>query len=139
MCSCVTLDYCVVVLFLILRRPPKSTRTDTLVPYTTLFRSIHPIMPDTTQKLPAEAARFLSRYPDTGSLDAIFPDLSGVIRGKRYPIAELGKVMEAGFALPGSVFMLDTQGESHAPDRSEEPTYELLSLLRNPVAAFYLK
>ena len=73
-------------------------------------------MPDTTQKLPAEAAQFLSRYPDTGSLDAIFPDLSGVIRGKRYPIAELGKVMESGFALPGSVFMLDTQGESHDPD-----------------------
>jgi glutamine synthetase len=73
-------------------------------------------MPDTTVKLPAEAARFLSRYPDTGSLDAIFPDLSGVIRGKRYPIAELGTVMESGFALPGSVFMLDTQGESHDPD-----------------------
>src|SRR3546814_20002696 len=27
------------VLFLIIRRPPRSTRTDTLVPYTTLFRS----------------------------------------------------------------------------------------------------
>src|SRR3546814_7337799 len=26
-------------LFLLLRRPPRSTRTDTLVPYTTLFRS----------------------------------------------------------------------------------------------------
>src|SRR3546814_11578574 len=26
-------------LFLILRRPPRSTRTDTLFPYTTLFRS----------------------------------------------------------------------------------------------------
>src|SRR3546814_14714556 len=25
--------------FLLLRRPPRSTRTDTLVPYTTLFRS----------------------------------------------------------------------------------------------------
>src|SRR3546814_10922383 len=25
--------------FLMLRRPPRSTRTDTLVPYTTLFRS----------------------------------------------------------------------------------------------------
>src|SRR3546814_1475094 len=24
------------------RRPPRSTRTDTLVPYTTLFRSAHP-------------------------------------------------------------------------------------------------
>src|SRR3546814_20250605 len=30
----------VVVLFLMIRRPPKSTRTDTLFPYTTLFRSI---------------------------------------------------------------------------------------------------
>src|SRR3546814_11086710 len=27
------------VLFLIIRRPPRSTRTDTLFPYTTLFRS----------------------------------------------------------------------------------------------------
>src|SRR3546814_6339440 len=29
-----------VVLFLMRRRPPRSTRTDTLFPYTTLFRSI---------------------------------------------------------------------------------------------------
>src|SRR3546814_16912799 len=29
----------VVVFFLMIRRPPRSTRTDTLVPYTTLFRS----------------------------------------------------------------------------------------------------
>src|SRR3546814_5146122 len=28
--------------FLMRRRPPRSTRTDTLVPYTTLFRSPHP-------------------------------------------------------------------------------------------------
>src|SRR3546814_14823222 len=26
--------------FLMIRRPPRSTRTDTLVPYTTLFRSV---------------------------------------------------------------------------------------------------
>src|SRR3546814_12907518 len=30
----------VVVFFLRIRRPPRSTRTDTLFPYTTLFRSI---------------------------------------------------------------------------------------------------
>src|SRR3546814_17694378 len=29
-----------VFLFLMIRRPPRSTRTDTLVPYTTLFRSL---------------------------------------------------------------------------------------------------
>src|SRR3546814_3199605 len=28
-------------LFLIIRRPPRSTRTDTLFPYTTLFRSLN--------------------------------------------------------------------------------------------------
>src|SRR3546814_13266679 len=27
--------------FLMIRRPPRSTRTDTLFPYTTLFRSTH--------------------------------------------------------------------------------------------------
>src|SRR3546814_3089269 len=27
-----------------LRRPPRSTRTDTLFPYTTLFRSVRPVM-----------------------------------------------------------------------------------------------
>src|SRR3546814_9202500 len=29
------------VFFLIIRRPPRSTRTDTLFPYTTLFRSVY--------------------------------------------------------------------------------------------------
>ncbi|NIA68754.1 glutamine synthetase [Pelagibius litoralis] len=73
-------------------------------------------MPDITHKLPPEAADFLSQYPDTAAVDAILADLSGVVRGKRYPIAELGKVLQSGFAIPGSVFMLDTQGESHDPD-----------------------
>src|SRR3546814_12052997 len=33
--------YCVVFFFLVIRRPPRSTRTDTLFPYTTRFRSFH--------------------------------------------------------------------------------------------------
>src|SRR3546814_19363404 len=44
MCSCyllLTISYvCILLLFfLMIRRPPRSTRTDTLFPYTTLFRS----------------------------------------------------------------------------------------------------
>src|SRR3546814_2954779 len=31
----------VIFFFLMIRRPPRSTRTDTLFPYTTLFRSAH--------------------------------------------------------------------------------------------------
>src|SRR3546814_16126726 len=34
--------YIVDVFFLMIRRPPRSTRTDTLCPYTTLFRSADP-------------------------------------------------------------------------------------------------
>src|SRR3546814_11575261 len=32
-------SYTVLFVFLMIRRPPRSTRTDTLFPYTTLFRS----------------------------------------------------------------------------------------------------
>src|SRR3546814_4560352 len=32
--------FVIVIFFLMIRRPPRSTRTDTLFPYTTLFRSI---------------------------------------------------------------------------------------------------
>src|SRR3546814_11330185 len=41
MCCVVTSahSYFVFVFFLMIRRPPRSTRTDTLFPYTTLFRS----------------------------------------------------------------------------------------------------
>src|SRR3546814_15120338 len=31
---------CCFIVFLMIRRPPQSTRTDTLFPYTTLFRSV---------------------------------------------------------------------------------------------------
>src|SRR3546814_3705919 len=33
-------DACIILFFLMIRRPPRSTRTDTLFPYTTLFRSL---------------------------------------------------------------------------------------------------
>src|SRR3546814_14811306 len=35
-----SIDMCVLFFFLMIRRPPRSTRTDTLFPYTTLFRSL---------------------------------------------------------------------------------------------------
>src|SRR3546814_9313973 len=37
--SCLFNFYSFVLFFLMIRRPPRSTRTDTLFPYTTLFRS----------------------------------------------------------------------------------------------------
>src|SRR3546814_12937197 len=45
------IDVFCVFFFLMIRRPPRSTRTDTLFPYTTLFRS------DLEHAAPAEAVR----------------------------------------------------------------------------------
>src|SRR3546814_16317869 len=49
------------VFFLMIRRPPRSTRTDTLFPYTTLFRSERPRARDPARKraseVPPAAAR----------------------------------------------------------------------------------
>src|SRR3546814_18135662 len=40
LCMCLCLCYSLLfIFFLMIRRPPRSTRTDTLFPYTTLFRS----------------------------------------------------------------------------------------------------
>src|SRR3546814_11576463 len=36
------MSYLCIIFFLLIRRPPRSTRTDTLFPYTTLFRSEDP-------------------------------------------------------------------------------------------------
>src|SRR3546814_19285616 len=38
--NCPMFSTCNCVFFLMIRRPPRSTRTDTLFPYTTLFRSV---------------------------------------------------------------------------------------------------
>ena len=69
----------------------------------------------TGSKAGKEAARFLAAHPGLVTLDAIFADLSGVVRGKRYPIAQLEKIMTEGLAFPASVFLLDTMGHSHDP------------------------
>src|SRR3546814_14356580 len=37
---CILVNYVFLFFFLMIRRPPRSTRTDTLFPYTTLFRSV---------------------------------------------------------------------------------------------------
>src|SRR3546814_9693194 len=47
--------------FLMIRRPPRSTRTDTLFPYTTLFRSRRR-RADRVSRLSAMRDRFSSRY-----------------------------------------------------------------------------
>src|SRR3546814_1680102 len=97
------------------RRPPRSTRTDTLFPYTTLFRSVG--VEPRAAGLPAGAQRAQQR---TGRQQ----------RHDRFGLSEQHRGM-AGV------------GVEHAPtvgvDRSEEHTSELQSLMRISYAVFCLK
>lgn len=72
-------------------------------------------MPDSSSQLHPEVAGFLADHPDTVAIDLLLADLSGVIRGKRYPVEDLGSVWESGVTFPASVFLLDTSGRSHDP------------------------
>src|SRR3546814_10065400 len=97
------------------RRPPRSTRTDTLFPYTTLFRSIHPRT--LRQRSPAAAARHAGS-PALQLLDAL--------RG-RFADAAAGDEADP-----------ESRRTRHA-GRSEEHTSELQSLMRISYAVFCLK
>src|SRR3546814_2345476 len=97
--------------FLMIRRPPRSTRTDTLFPYTTLFRSTGKTDERWPQRL--RAARLRRRSP--------CPSAS-----RRSP-ARSGPARAAG------------SRRSTPTSRSEEHTSELQSLLRISYAVFCLK
>ncbi|MDE0309634.1 MAG: glutamine synthetase family protein [Acidiferrobacterales bacterium] len=68
-------------------------------------------------KLPktAELDELVSQYSDIEFVDAIFADLHGYIRGKRFPIDEAGKIYTSGIQIPDSSFFLDPQGDSGDP------------------------
>src|SRR3546814_9244049 len=55
--------------FLMIRRPPRSTRTDTLFPYTTLFRS--------SLRKRAVSTRIRLRHPDAGLVELTQPTQAG--------------------------------------------------------------
>src|SRR3546814_5149404 len=97
--------------FLMIRRPPRSTRTDTLFPYTTLFRS----------KAPAISSRWQSDARSVGAKRK-----AGVV----------GLVIVQTYAwTPRAGF----PAASRPWNRSEEHTSELQSLMRISYAVFCLK
>src|SRR3546814_9981851 len=102
--------------FLMIRRPPRSTRTDTLLPYTTLFRSFR-----IKARLPVRPAdRRGGRFAD-GSQQ--YTTLVGM------QVRQAGGGAESG----------GQPGPRSRPDRSEEHTSELQSLMRISYAVFFLK
>src|SRR3546814_14306078 len=102
---------CIVsVFFLIRRRPPRSTRTDTLFPYTTLFRSV-----DMADAFPVAARQ----------RDGIGAG-EGRMAGVEQQLHRRAARRHQGVDVPGAL-------------RSEEHTSELQSLMRTSYAVFCLK
>src|SRR3546814_8744622 len=108
-----------------IRRPPRSTRTDTLFPYTTLFRSIAPFRHPVGRQRAGDLQVF--GEIDLGPFQPL--DRHGVHR------ALLGDHVDRAQIPP-----LHAVGGAHHPfHRSEEHTSELQSLMRISYAVFSLK
>src|SRR3546814_5527131 len=106
-----------------IRRPPRATRTDTLFPYTTLFRST------ASPRARTRACGSTSAVPRPG-VDA---DGQKQDRSQRDLLEER---IDAQQIEP----VVDEGDEQHAHDgRSEEHTSELQSLMRSSYAVFCLK
>src|SRR3546814_2432402 len=103
------------------RRPPRSTRTDTLFPYTTLFRS--PIFASI-----AEGARFVLGHQIL--LGALALDMFAVLFGGAISLAP-----SATQSMP----RICAERFTIRVRRSEEHTSELQSLMRISYAVFCLK
>src|SRR3546814_9135686 len=103
-----------------IRRPPRSTRTDTLFPYTTLFRSLDDALEGTVMEMAAENR-------DSGS-------------NLEKTAAELARSMAREHPLNAAVLIKTLrQGQVPLFERSEEHTSELQSLMRISYAVFCLK
>src|SRR3546814_6676075 len=118
--------YLVLVFFLMIRRPPRSTRTDTLFPYTTLFRSQH--------------RRPSPRRRSTAS-SAITPCSSAASRScSPAPPNRARRSRSASRAQPSPPPPIGRAASPPRPARrSEEHTPELQSLMRILHAVFCLK
>jgi len=58
----------------------------------------------------AEFKAFLAERGEIDYLDAVFVDMCGTVRGKRFPIEEAEKVFTSGVHMPKSVYFFDVTG-----------------------------
>src|SRR3546814_3134712 len=143
-----------------IRRPPRSTRTDTLFPYTTLFRSFMAVsaafsgaalfayyrfeLDDTRERVAelegqiaddlATAEQVIGQRTDeaTAEIDRLLQELE--------QFAASGQTVDELLAAVGpSVFLVSSLDEAGQPSvRSEEHTSELQSLMRISYAVLRL-
>src|SRR3546814_9606809 len=82
------------------RRPPRSTRTDTLFPYTTLFRSIVPVDDARWSVCASEASIIIVRSPIPPSLPEQARKLLGFVRyGAGVDMIPVAEASNAGIAV----------------------------------------
>src|SRR3546814_5320752 len=133
--------------FLMIRRPPRSTRTDTLFPYTTLFRSDAVLAGDQPPLAVAGVAvRIVGRPAELGDAAARRP-LQHAIVGNVAPqqeaaVAEVNRPLgpeRAAVELLELAVAVEVAAEAPVARRSEEHTSELQSLMRISYAVFCLK
>src|SRR3546814_4937191 len=101
-----------------IRRPPRSTRTDTLFPYTTRFRSLQAVVQRTN------GAQQIMAQPGTkqgGEVDTLYSHSSSILCRNLH------------------VFSPEPLMQNPDSLRSEEHTSELQSLMRISYAVFCLK
>jgi len=58
------------------------------------------------------AEDFLRRHPDVTVIEALQPDMCGVLRGKRVMVRAIRSLLADGIRLPGSTCILDTTGQN---------------------------
>src|SRR3546814_4396384 len=136
--------YCFVLLFfLMIRRPPRSTRTDTLFPYTTLFRSIRS-KPASKMKL-GLVTYLWGKDWDVPTLIAncTATGLAGVELRVEHAHGVSPEMSKRDRRLVKEQFadskVLCVGMGTNEQYRSEEHTSELQSLMRIPYAVFCLK
>src|SRR3546814_6047238 len=95
-----------------IRRPPRSTRTDTLFPYTTLFRS--------------------ARLGEDAEVEVQLRQLAVEVQGRVEQRVVGARLRHGGYGWRGHGSATGTRG------RSEEHTSELQSLMRNSYAVLCL-
>src|SRR3546814_7482227 len=131
-----------------IRRPPRSTRTDTLFPYTTLFRSFYGLLPIVLTQSQREGDYFgfvddqgiVKFWRQTGSreiapsdntLNLFYPLIQKPYwkeeEGTRINVCSSSLIL--GYAPIGE--------ESSDGYRTGEHTYELQSLMRSKYGVFY--
>src|SRR3546814_4903948 len=111
-----------------IRRPPRSTRTDTLFPYTTLFRS--------QEECDVRSSLWQGNLSPLGCVTALKQPTQSSWHTE---LPGLGPLRSPTGINPLATKGCFTCSDDVSPNRSEEHTSELQSLMRNSYAVFCLK